>query len=104
MNPPPYLSGTTVKHIGWALVIVSTAALPIHVFVTPHQRKPVAGQQFDYAFDTIGNRTRTLSGGDTNGVNLRVANYYANNLNQITNRDVLGTNDVVGAAGTTGRV
>ena len=52
---------------------------------------PVPGQQFDYTFDTIGNRTQTESGGDTNGANLRVANYYANNLNQITNRDIPGT-------------
>jgi len=66
--------------------------------------KPVAGQQFDYAFDTIGNRTRTLSGGDTNGVNLRLANYYANSLNQITNRDVPGTNDVVGVSWVTNSV
>ena len=33
----------------------------------------VPGQQFDYTFDTIGNRSQTLSGGDTNGVNLRMA-------------------------------
>jgi RHS repeat-associated protein len=66
--------------------------------------KPVAGEQFDYVFDTIGNRTKTLSGGDTNGLNLRVANYYANNLNQITNRDVPGTNDVVGVAWATNKV
>ncbi|MBU6410229.1 MAG: hypothetical protein KGR98_07565, partial [Verrucomicrobia bacterium] len=25
---------------------------------------PVAGQQFDYSFDTIGNRTQTKTGGD----------------------------------------
>jgi len=59
---------------------------------------PVPGQQFDYAFDTIGNRTQTLSGGDTNGANLRVANYYANNLNQLTNRDVPPCVDVMGRA------
>ena len=41
MNPPAYLSGTTAKRIGWVLVIVSAAALPIHAFVTPHQSKPV---------------------------------------------------------------
>jgi hypothetical protein len=40
---------------------------------------PVAGQQFDYTFDTIGNRTQTQSGG-TNGTSLHTANYYANNL------------------------
>ncbi len=59
---------------------------------------PVAGQQYQYAFDTIGNRTQTRSGGDTNGANLRVANYTVNNLNQYTQRGVPGTNDVVGAA------
>ena len=42
MHPPPYLSGTTAKRIGWALVVVSSATLPIHAFVTPHQSKPVA--------------------------------------------------------------
>jgi hypothetical protein len=31
----------------------------------------VAGQQFGYGFDTIGNRTMTLAGGDQNGANLR---------------------------------
>ena len=30
---------------------------------------PVAGQQFDYAFDTIGNRTQTQAGGDQTGAN-----------------------------------
>ena len=59
---------------------------------------PVAGQQYDYAFDTIGNRTQTQSGGDTNGLNLRVANYSANLLNQYTGRTVPGTNDIIGAA------
>jgi RHS repeat-associated protein len=58
----------------------------------------VAGEQFGYAFDTIGNRTQTQTGGDTNGLNLRVANYTVNSLNQITQRDVPGTNDIVGAA------
>ena len=59
---------------------------------------PVAGQQFDYAFDTIGNRTQTLSGGDQTGANLRVANYSANNLNQITSRDVPPYVDIMGAS------
>ena len=59
---------------------------------------PVAGQQFDYTFDTIGNRTQTQAGGDTNGLNLRVANYSANNLNQITQRDVPPYVDVIGAS------
>ena len=59
---------------------------------------PVAGQQFDYAFDTIGNRTQTMAGGDTNGANLRVANYTNNTLNQITSRDVPPYVDVMGAS------
>ena len=59
---------------------------------------PVPGQQFDYTFDTIGNRTQTEAGGDTNGANLRVANYYANNLNQITNRDIPAYVDIMGAS------
>jgi RHS repeat-associated protein len=57
---------------------------------------PVAGQQFDYTFDTIGNRTQTQAGGDQNGANLRVANYTNNTLNQITSRGVPGDADVMG--------
>jgi RHS repeat-associated protein len=59
---------------------------------------PVAGQQFDYAFDTIGNRTQTQAGGDQNGLNLRVAGYTNNTLNQITSRGVPGYVDVMGDA------
>ncbi len=59
---------------------------------------PVAGQQYQYAFDTIGNRRQACTGGDTNGANLRVANYTVNNLNQYTQRGVPGTNDIVGVA------
>jgi hypothetical protein len=51
---------------------------------------PVAGQQFGYAFDDIGNRTSTLAGGDENGANLRSANYTADRLNRYTSRDVPG--------------
>jgi len=58
----------------------------------------VPGQQFYYSFDTIGNRTQTQAGGDQNGGSLRLANYSVNNLNQITNRDYPGTNDVIGVA------
>jgi RHS repeat-associated protein len=58
----------------------------------------VPGQQFGYTFDTIGNRTQTQSGGDQTGANLRTANYYANNLNQLTNRDVPGYVDVKGVS------
>jgi hypothetical protein len=34
---------------------------------------PVAGQQFEYTFDDIGNRTQTKAGGDSGGANLRTA-------------------------------
>jgi len=59
---------------------------------------PVAGQQFAYGFDDIGNRTSTKAGGDANGANLRTANYTGNNLNQYSQRDVPGTVDIIGAA------
>jgi len=57
---------------------------------------PVAGQQFEYGFDTIGNRFSAKAGGDETGANLRVANYSANSLNQYTSRDVPGAFDVIG--------
>jgi RHS repeat-associated protein len=56
----------------------------------------VAGQQFDYAFDTIGNRTQAQAGGDQNGANLRLANYTNNSLNQLTSRGVPAAVDVMG--------
>jgi RHS repeat-associated protein len=59
---------------------------------------PVAGQQFEYTFDDIGNRKLTKAGGDAAGGNLRGANYTNNLLNQITGRDIPGTNDIIGIA------
>jgi RHS repeat-associated protein len=59
---------------------------------------PVAGEQFTYNFDNIGNRENTASGGDSSGANLRLANYTNNVLNQITSRDVPGYVDVLGSA------
>jgi len=59
---------------------------------------PVAGQQFEYSFDDIGNRKSTKTGGDETGANLRLANYTNNSLNQITGRDVPGYADVLGIA------
>jgi YD repeat-containing protein len=41
---------------------------------------PVAGQQFEYGFDDIGNRTQTKAGGDASGAGLRPASYTANML------------------------
>jgi RHS repeat-associated protein len=65
---------------------------------------PVAGQQFEYAFDNIGNRTSTKAGGDQNGANLRSASHSANNLNQYTSRDVPGFVDVMGVGITSNSV
>ena len=65
---------------------------------------PVAGQQFEYTFDSIGNRTATKAGGDENGNNLRSATYVANLLNQTTNRTVPGAIDVMGVASATATV
>lgn len=65
---------------------------------------PVAGQQFEYGFDDIGNRETAGSGGDQFGANLRVENYSVNSLNQYTQRTVPGRVDVLGAARTNGTV
>lgn len=59
---------------------------------------PVAGQQYEYSFDDIGNRSSTKAGGNENGTNLRSATYSANALNQYTSRDVPGAADVIGIA------
>jgi RHS repeat-associated protein len=59
---------------------------------------PVAGQQFEYAFDDIGNRLSTKAGGNEVGAALRAASYTANNLNQYTQRDVPGAADIIGIA------
>jgi RHS repeat-associated protein len=58
----------------------------------------VAGQQFEYTFDEIGNRKTTATGGDALGSNLRTAHYTNNALNQITSRDVPGYLQVLGSA------
>jgi YD repeat-containing protein len=59
---------------------------------------PVAGQQFEYGFNDIGNRTSTKAGGDANGANLRSATYTPTLLNQYTSRTVPGSFDVLGIA------
>jgi len=59
---------------------------------------PVPGQQFDYAFDTIGNRLQTWSVGNTNGTGLFQANYTNSALNQIVGRSVPPFVDVKGAS------
>jgi RNA polymerase sigma-70 factor (ECF subfamily) len=64
----------------------------------------VAGQLFDYSFDTIGNRTKTLAGGDQNGLNQRSSTYTPNSLNQYTQRTVPGNVDVLGVSFATNTV
>ena len=59
---------------------------------------PVAGQQFEYGFDDIGNRKVARRGGDENGWNLRQSLYTANLLNQYTQRTVPGYVDIIGIA------
>jgi len=59
---------------------------------------PVAGQQFDYTFDDIGNRKTAWEGGDASGSNLRQSDYAANALNQYTQRAVPGYIVDIGAA------
>ena len=58
----------------------------------------VAGQQFGYGFDDIGNRESTTAGGDVSGGSLRSATYSANTLNQYTSRTVPGAVDITGTA------
>jgi RHS repeat-associated protein len=58
----------------------------------------VAGQQFEYNFDDIGNRTLDKLGGNNLGQNLRSVHYTNNTLNQITGRDVPGYSEVIGSA------
>jgi RHS repeat-associated protein len=65
---------------------------------------PVAGQQFDYAHDDIGNRTGTDAGGNSSGGGMRHAGYTANRLNQYTQRYVPGYADILGLANPTASV
>jgi RHS repeat-associated protein len=64
----------------------------------------VAGEQFQYQFDTIGNRTGTDTGGDQNGANLHHANYTAGVLNQYSARDVPGYVQSLGTASSSAQV
>lgn len=61
---------------------------------------PVAGQQFEYQFDDIGNRVSTKSGGDAFGQSLRTSTYTrnANLLNQYASRTVPRFADLMGEA------
>lgn len=59
---------------------------------------PVAGQQFEYGFDDIGNRKSAKFGGDASGHNLQSATYTPNLLNQYSQRTVPGIASVLGIA------
>ena len=59
---------------------------------------PVAGQQFEYGFDDIGNRQTAAHGGNAGGSNLRLETYTANDLNQYTQRTIPGFAEVQGRA------
>ena len=59
---------------------------------------PVPGEQLEYAFDNIGNRSTTKAGGDQAGQNLRSATYTANAVNQYSERTVPGAVDLIGSA------
>jgi RHS repeat-associated protein len=65
---------------------------------------PVAGQQFGYDYDNIGNRKTASFGGDVNGWNLHTISYTANPLNQYTTICTPGYETVVGAAYATNAV
>ena len=58
----------------------------------------MAGQQFEYDYDQIGNRLFSRGGGDQNGGDLRETEYSVNDLNQYTERTVPEYVDVIGAA------
>jgi RHS repeat-associated protein len=64
----------------------------------------VAGQQFTYNFDNIGNRSTTQAGGDALGGSLRTSTYTPNNLNQYTQRTVPNAVDILGRAQSTATV
>ena len=51
---------------------------------------PVPGQQFEYGFDDIGNRSSAKAGGNAAGTGLRSATYSANSLNQVHQPDGAG--------------
>jgi len=56
------------------------------------------GQQYEFAFDDIGNRQTVKAGGDVAGENLRPSSYTVNILNQYTQRTVPGYLEILGRA------
>ncbi len=64
----------------------------------------MAGQQFGYSYDDIGNRSATDSGGDSTAYHTRPAFYQANLLNEIISRTVPDKADIIGSASTSAKV
>jgi RHS repeat-associated protein len=64
----------------------------------------VAGEQFGYRFDDIGNRLTTESGGNEWGAGTRWSNSTNSLLNQLSSRSVPSTFDVIGSATNTSTV
>jgi hypothetical protein len=54
----------------------------------------MAGQQFEYGFDDLGNRKVSRRGSDGNGWNLRESLYTANLLNQYSQRCLKQANNL----------
>jgi YD repeat-containing protein len=67
-------------------------------------QSPVSGQQFQFAFDNIGNLKTNWSGGDVNGLNLRSSAFTVNSLNQYSSITVPGYRPVTGVAHATATV
>jgi RHS repeat-associated protein len=65
---------------------------------------PVSGQQFNYAYDNIGNRQTAGFGGDINGVNQRTIAYTNNSLNQYIGILTPSYANIIGAAFATNNV
>ena len=65
---------------------------------------PVAGQQFEYAYDDIGNRSAKRTGGDGSGGSLRSTGYTNNFINQQTGRSNHRYLEVEGLANATNTV
>jgi RHS repeat-associated protein len=64
----------------------------------------VAGQQYGYLYDDIGNRKQSQEGGDANGAGLQTTSYTANLLNQYSTITTPGVASVNGLANATNTV
>ncbi|MEO8427627.1 MAG: hypothetical protein ABI651_11000 [Verrucomicrobiota bacterium] len=58
----------------------------------------MAGQQFLFSYDTIGDRTNAQSGGDVNGLNLGSCALTPNAIDQYASRTVPASFDLLGVA------